>query len=289
MTFTIFSIPKPFDGPAALIQENAIASWAAMPSRPEIILFGDDDGVAEAAGQAGAIYCPQVKKNDQGTPLLDSVFEMSKQIASGDTLVYVNADIILTSTLLTAALAVQNRPTSNYVMVGRRVDMDVNERLNFSAADWEINIIREARQKGSVHGYSGIDYMVFPKRFEPSMPAFAVGRPGWDNWLIWRARSSGVPVIDATADVTVIHQNHDYRHSKYGGKKRVGGPETKGNYKLAGGFVRMLNILDANYIIINGQVVKRPWPGGIISALSLFYPWRLFLALKRNLQNLINP
>ena len=30
------------------------------------------------------------------------------------------------------------------------------------------------------------------------MPDFAIGRAGWDNWMIYHARQQGWPVIDGT-------------------------------------------------------------------------------------------
>jgi hypothetical protein len=45
---SIFSAPKPFIEPhIAVIQRNAIRSWKAIGA--EVILVGDDAGVAEAA------------------------------------------------------------------------------------------------------------------------------------------------------------------------------------------------------------------------------------------------
>ena len=44
------------------------------------------------------------------------------------------------------------------------------------------------------------------------IPQFALGRWYWDQWLVYRARRLGGALIDASACVMAIHQNHDYRH-----------------------------------------------------------------------------
>src|SRR6266853_4649960 len=44
---TIFASAKPFHGHTGVIQRNAIASWTRLRPRPEIILFGNEPGVAE--------------------------------------------------------------------------------------------------------------------------------------------------------------------------------------------------------------------------------------------------
>ena len=41
---TIFTTPKPFVGQAATQQRNAIVSWTLLRPRPEIVVFGDEEG-----------------------------------------------------------------------------------------------------------------------------------------------------------------------------------------------------------------------------------------------------
>jgi hypothetical protein len=36
------------------------------------------------------------------------------------------------------------------------------------------------------------------------------GRVYWDQWLAWKAKSTGAKLVDASRSVTAIHQNHDY-------------------------------------------------------------------------------
>ena len=53
---TIFACPKGFVGRAGEIQRNAIRSWVRLGPDVEVILLGDDEGVAEAAQELG--MCP---------------------------------------------------------------------------------------------------------------------------------------------------------------------------------------------------------------------------------------
>jgi hypothetical protein len=50
---TIFAVPKVFRGHIAVIQRNAIASWTRINPRPDVILFGTDEGTAEVASELG--------------------------------------------------------------------------------------------------------------------------------------------------------------------------------------------------------------------------------------------
>src|SRR5437868_6839668 len=44
---TVFATMKHFRGRAAVHQRNAIRSWTLLRPRPEVILFGDEDGVVQ--------------------------------------------------------------------------------------------------------------------------------------------------------------------------------------------------------------------------------------------------
>ena len=57
------------------------------------------------------------------------------------------------------------------------------------------------------------------------MPPFLIGRACFDNWLVWRARELGRPVIDATRSVVAIHQSHDYSHVAGGFEEAYSGPK----------------------------------------------------------------
>ena len=53
---------------------------------------------------------------------------------------------------------------------------------------------------------------MFTRGLFTELPPFAIGRPGYDPWLIWRAADLGADVIDATDYVLAVHQRHDYSH-----------------------------------------------------------------------------
>jgi hypothetical protein len=96
----------------------------------------------------------------------------------------------------------------------------------------------------------GSDYFIFPKGDAiGKLPAFAVGRPAWDNWLIYHARQLRVPVIDATKAVTVIHQNHGYGHVPEQRDEGWEGPEADWNRGLIGGEDQVFTLLDATHLM----------------------------------------
>jgi len=277
---TIIAIPKAFIDHNSIIQKNAIRSWQKLEPMPQIVLFGTDVGVEVAANEFGVRYVPSVERNEFGTPLLSSTFCRAQEIARNDVLVYANADIIILQDLIES---VRRIDWPKFMICGRRWDLDVNEEIDFSADHWAEDLLRRVRAEGVAHSLSGIDYFVF-RRNTVQMPPFAVGRPGWDGWLIGDMRRREVPVIDTTEAITVIHQNHDYSHSPFGESKRVGGPEWAENIRLAGGLTKLMTLRDANWVLTKNGLRRPAFPGRIHSLLSLWYPWRLLLAAKRKVQ-----
>ena len=274
---TIFTIPKPFQGHNKIIQRNAIQSWLKLSPRCEIILMGDDDGVAETAHELNVKHIPSIEKNEFGTPLLNSVFDIAQKIARYDILMYANSDVIFFQDLIEA---VQRIDKPCFLLCGRRWDLDIKEEIKFDQAGWRNELLAKLRNEGRLHGPSGIDYFIFPRTLV-HMPAFAVGRPGWDSWFIYHVRSRRIAVIDSTKVITVIHQNHDYSHSKFGGEKKVIGPEYDENIKLAGGYTCLMTLRDADWIFYENGLKRPGFPKRIISMISLFYPWRLILLIRR--------
>jgi hypothetical protein len=250
---TIFSVPKPFVGHIATIQRNAIRSWSCLRPRCEIILFGDEPGIEEAAVELGVKWIGDVARSEYGTPLLNSVFEQVERTASYPLACFVNTDVILMNDLTTAA---QRLAGSNhgFLMAGQRWDLDVTEPLPFGQ-DWEQDFRGRLAREGRLHPQTGSDYFVFPIGSMGRLPAFAVGRPFWDNWFIYRARSLGVPVIDATRVVTVVHQSHGYQHVPAQRGNAWMGPEADRTRELIGDPQHIFTLLDATHIMTPRSLV----------------------------------
>jgi len=211
----IFAIPRAFQGHIDVIQWNAIASWTRMHPRPDIILFGTDQGTAEVAAEFGVRHVPDVQRNQWGTPLVSDLFEKAQKLEASATLCYVNSDIILFDEFADAVSRVAAWG-KQFLMVGRRTDVDIKEKISFTDADWAGQLRTRAHADGKLQIARNIDYFAFSRGLYPAMPPLAIGRFWWDNWLLWKARSLEAAVFDATRVVLAIHQNHDYSHAPYG-------------------------------------------------------------------------
>lgn len=250
---TLFSIPKPFIGLVATIQENALRSWLALPG-VEVVLVGDEQGIPEAAAAHGVRHIANVSKNDQGTPLLDSALAEIEASSDRGVRCFVNADIVLLDDFAPALsrLHAINEP---FLMVGETVDVVVTEELALDDPTVRGRLAERARSEGRSRGATAIDYFVFTATLFDPLPPFAIGRAGFDNWLVWRARSRGV-VIDATRAVLAIHQHHDYSHAG-GHDEAHRGLEAQANLSLAGGPSRMYTIHDASRYLTSELQLRR--------------------------------
>ncbi len=244
---TLFSIPKPFRGHIDIIQRNAIKSWTLLGPGVEVILFGDEEGVAKAAHELGVRHEPHVNRNEFGTPLLDSVFDRAQEIAHHPIVCYVNCDIVLMNDFCASATRVAAW-RDQFLMAGRRWDADITELIDFSQADWRERMRTLALRTNKQRPPCWIDYFVFPRgQYLGKLPPFAVGRPGWDQWMIWYTRSTNIPVVDASRSVTAVHQNHDYAHHPLGFEGIMEGAEAKSNAKLLGDSQHRLTTEHAQY------------------------------------------
>ena len=214
---TIFATPKKFEGHIGVIQRNAIESWTRMSPRPHVILFGRDSGTSEIAGEFGLVHVPNIKCNQWGTPLVSDLFEQAEKVSRSPVLCYVNSDIVLFDDFVRAIVRVEGL-APKFLMVGRRTDLDVKVRISFQE-EWADALRGRARGEGKLQIARSIDYFAFSRGLYPTMPPLAIGRFWWDNWLLWKARSLRAAVVDATREVLIVHQNHDYAHTGYGRRK----------------------------------------------------------------------
>ena len=272
---TLCSIPKPFEGHIGTIQRNAIRSWTALRDC-EVILFGEEDGLAEAAAELGVRHVPSIGRNEQGTPLVSEAFEQARSLSERPLIAFVNADIILMSDFLLAAQRMLAAHSGKFLVVGQRHDLDVVAPLEFSAG-WEDALKAEVAKRGTLHGKAGIDYFLFPRGFSVRMPPFAVGRPGWDSWFVYHVRAIGAPLVDATESIVAVHQNHPPAY-------KSNGVEAQRHTHLAGGFANMGTIRDANWRLTSEGLARFPVLRALGGAIMFSLPARALLAAKRNLQ-----
>ena len=250
---TIFTAPKPFTNPHInIIQRNALAAWTRL-SEVEVVVIGDEPGIPEAAQDFGVRNVAQVNRDEKGIPLVNAVMEIGHVYGHSPVLCYANADMLLMTDLVEAAQQVSSQ-AKDFLLVGQRWDLDLDEPFDFSG-DWEARLRGEVEKRGKFYSPWGIDYFVFPRHLYTKVPDFTIGRPAWDNWMVYHARTTWGLVVDVTRSVTAVHQTHDYSHLP-GNKPPYHSEVAKSNLVKAGGRRCTNNILDANRELISGHVCR---------------------------------
>ena len=232
---TLFAAPKAFEGHTAVIQQNAIASWTQLAEHIDIFLFGDEFGIAEMADSMSVRHFPDVRRNDSGTPQLDSIFEQAIDAAQTPYVMYVNSDIIFNTSLVETVEVLCTLNLDSFLAIGQRTDFDQPELIDFDAAEWEPKLSKKISTNGKLASILCKDYFIFPQNRFRDIPAFSIGRGNWDNWMVAQMTKTNSPVIDVTAKLLAGHQNHEYGHAGGRMKAYVTGDEAQKNKQLAGG------------------------------------------------------
>ena len=293
---TLFTIPKPFNGQTAVTQRNALRSWQRLAPYAEVVVFGEEEGTAEVCRELGLRHQRQIARNEFGTPYLNDAFSRAQRLARHEWLCYANCDIVLTKDFAHAFRRLTGW-RDQFMMVGQRWDTDITEALDFDNPEWEQLLQQKVAAAGKQRGPDWIDYFVFKRGQCAKLPAFVVGRPCWDHWLVWWTRRHHVPVVDASAVVTAVHQNHDYAYHLGGERGAREGPEFKRNRELVGSWRHMNTLDDATYTLTAGGItrthqhwntqLRREWTNVRNRVLVATGPLRQHLGLRK--QTLARP
>ena len=265
---TFFSIPKPFVEHTGIIQANAIESWMKVKNS-KVILFGKEEGIENYLERDNLTIHSDIAINSHGTPMVSDAFLKAKRLSNQKNLCYLNADILIDNSIIDCLKILQESSLTEWFLSARRVDCDIKETLK---KDWLKTLIIDFKKTGNLHGPAGMDLFLFPRDLEITLPPFAVGRPGWDSWLVYHVRSKRIPFIDATSNLNVIHQNHPPAYKRKG-------QESLENKRSAKSYFHMGTLRDADWKITNTLELKKRYRGNLF-----FNPVLRFLfALKRHL------
>ena len=102
------------------------------------------------------------------------------------------------------------------LIIGQRTN--VQNVTKTEGSTWAA-ITSVARNRGGLFFVYAIDYFITPKSYpwEDSAEVI-VGKPSYDNWLIYNARKQKHKVIDATTTLLALHQTTsagNYEHQKH--------------------------------------------------------------------------
>lgn len=261
--------PKQFKSPWAELQTRAIESWKAVAMESEVCIVGPQSDI-ETLPEGLADYAVIAKENELSSlPLFGDIMEEAYRCSDADLFCYLNSDIIVPKNFGQYCL---DQLDHNFLMIGSRWDMaedaeypdrlDIETLHRYLAHNLRIG-------KVALHRPTGIDYFIFRKGTFDAIKPLIVGRGGYDAALIAFCLRSGIQLVDSTELYPILHQFHDYSHIK-GSKKRVmQGEDASYNRKAHDIEHSGPIILDASFILLDGQLLKSPWRCGYLRRLEL--------------------
>ncbi len=274
----IFTVPKPFKGEFAIIQENAIDSWLAFKPKPRIIMLGDEVGMSTFAKRKRIEQIKNIQRNKQSTPILSDIFAQVQKIDNEEVFMYINADIVLLNSPAPSIEVLANR-FKKFLAIGRRYEMQVKRKMS---SDEILSIAQKSCLKQK--SWSWMDYFIFTKDVFDLIPPFALGKTFWDKWLVWMALQKGIPTVDITSELFAVHQTHSYSMSEKANMKTVwAGEEALENLRLAGGWSHGATVKEASYTLVKGMIYpqkKREIPIKRSALDRLPFLWPLFLRIR---------
>lgn len=248
---SILAMPKPFRGHIGVIQRNAITSWTKLSPRPKIFLFGEEEGTAQIAAELGLAHLRDIQRNEFGTPLLSDLIKRAKEVTDTKLLCYSNSDIILLPAFHDAIGAMSEK-FHRFLGIAHRWEIDLNAELDFSG-DQPLDL--RALPPGAPGHHTAIDVFVFPRDVYADVPALAIGRAWFDQWLIKDALLGEIPVVDMTNVARAIHQRHEYGHIAGGQQGAYAGEEARRNLEIYGGVPHAYTLLNVTHELLgNGEI-----------------------------------
>jgi hypothetical protein len=272
---TFFATAKPFRGHSGTIQRNALKSWTLLQPDVEVILFGDDEGAAEVCAELCLRHEPQVKRHESGMKYLDYMFDRAQKIARHKYLCYCNCDIILLEDFW-RAFAMTTARWRQFLMVSRRWDTDITEPIEFGEPSWAATVRKMALTANVQQGNHFVDFFVFNRWLYDEVPPLVVGRGYWDHWLVWKALSRGVAVLDASRYIVPVHQNHGYGYHPMGCQGTNEDELARRNIQLAGNGKHLRTMVHSTHSMTRrGEIWITPLRGVFSKDAILALPMRI--------------
>ena len=245
---TFFTTCKDF----ARAEHNAINSWLALNKLTEVLVFTEGKQLVSCIDPKRITYKHISGKHPTGLPLLNALFEEASKGSKFDILCYCNSDIILLPDFLERIKPVLklNYP---FLAVSQRIDVHIGTDMDLTNEECVVQLKQVMVSEGKIHPPLGSDVFVFPKfqYSQQTMPPLVVGRPGWDNWMLYDARKRFNKLINFTGDYpAIVHQDHLNRYDSKNVKDQI-------NMKYLPKSDQYTFVLSyCNYNVRNGKIKK---------------------------------
>jgi hypothetical protein len=169
----------------------AVETWLKTPGI-EVLFLGEStrDGFLQIVTPRRRLHYLDVPKRGDRVPRFDKMVEYAAIIAiqhDQALTCIMNADIYIQPEQIPFIEDYLIPRAKPFLAVGQRIEAD-----------------------GTYLPPCGCDYFIMPTTYawEIKIPPFAIGRCTFDNWMMYNALQTGVPLIDLTRVFDVYHQKH---------------------------------------------------------------------------------
>lgn len=253
----LFSSPKPRRGDTEAVQISAFRSWRRIFPKARILLFGDGATWESFAREEGLELAGPLPLGAEEGEVIQFLFEKASELAGDDMAMYLNSDILLDPSAPAAVASLESLP-GPWLASARRCCLSqwVGPALE-KEEDWQ-QFYARAREEGVWGEACAMDMFLFRKLSFQGMPPFLIGSRGWDNWMIYYARTQNIQVIDISATMRVIHCDHDYSYAK-GSQNPRQRPQKRENINLhlLGGEARLFHLGHATHELRSKALFRR--------------------------------
>ena len=200
---------KPFDEEYSWKQEQSIKSWVNLEGiEKQIIIVGNDAGVAGLCQKYDLIHHPDIRCLGP-VPYIYDMLQVAASYANNDDLIiWTNADMIYTQTLIDTIKAFKNNYTEkDYLLVGQRWDWKTPRIIDTN----DNNIIKKIiSEECNLHASCGIDYIIHSKtsllgHFDTNM---VIAGTTHDMKMLQVGLNRRIPTVNCTNTILTIHHNH---------------------------------------------------------------------------------
>jgi len=253
----LFSSPKPRNDKTENVQISAFRSWRRIFPKARILLFGDGATWESLAREEGLELAGPLPLGSEGAEVIRFLFEKTSKLAGDGLAMYLNSDILLDQSAFPALARLESLPGPWLASARRSCLSEWAGPALKQDEEWQ-RFYQRAREESVWGPACAMDMFLFRGLSFEAMPPFLIGHRGWDNWMIYHARSKNISVIDVSAAMRIIHCDHDYSYSagNQNIKQRSQAQENV-NLHLVGGEAKLFHLGHATHELRSGALFPR--------------------------------
>ncbi|KAK3085732.1 hypothetical protein FSP39_007925 [Pinctada imbricata] len=187
---------------------NTVLNWMSFYPIIQPVIFTTEKNLTKEVTNKGWLALPVRKAGRLNKlPVLRTMFSDVKKIVKSKFYSYSNSDILFTGNLIHTLFTIMT-----YNFTSKDVILIIGQRTNIfnvtkqEASAWE-TIRTVAQSRGKIYLSWAIDYFISSDNYPwDRIPDVVVGRPAFDNWIVWYTKKKNYTTIDATATLLAVHQ-----------------------------------------------------------------------------------